>query len=354
MRDTDAHGRRDKETTDGHIASETVKLPSWDEAFPHFIATAVVMAMLLLMSRLLFRDRPGSPNDVESESITVIFIERPTIPAPKHPASSATESSEWAKPSVAKAKHDRALIDLPILEPGKVADPSLLQKLYTSEGRVRLPSGMRESPIFSDKRPPGTSGDDAPSRTDRLLKRPMAVQYRETRFEKGWMSDGTLGDVAARKLGQSLQGLNGLSKAILGEDQPAQARPPPDVPFNPALHERPSDLGSEATGNAYKAAPIAFEKAPDLKGEASRRIRQAVKKLMADHADCEVSRLQRFLAPVQTHLADLERAEYSLAHGADSIQAEHLLPRIADLAYDQSRRALWHADHELANCRNVP
>jgi len=184
----------------------------------------------------------------------------------------------------------------------------------------------------------------------RLFERPKAIGYRETRFEKDWASDGTLGDLAAQKLGRPLQSLQGLSKLVMGEDQPAKARPPPDVPFNPMLHERPSDLGGAATGDAYKAAPIAFEKAPDLKGEASRRIRAKLGELEKRRAGCDQKRLQGLLAPARAYLADLERAERALAHGADPIQAEHLLPRVADSAYDQARRALWYAEHQLTAC----
>jgi hypothetical protein len=40
-----------------------------------------------------------------------------------------------------------------------------------------------------------------------------------------------------------------------------------------------------------------------------------------------------------------------MARGADPVQAEHLLPRTADSAYDQARRALWYANRQLASCK---
>ena len=36
--------------------------------------------------------------------------------------------------------------------------------------------------------------------------------------------------------------------------------------------------------------------------------------------------------------------------GADPVSAEHLLPGLADSAYDLARRALWYADRKLASC----
>lgn len=197
--------------------------------------------------------------------------------------------------------------------------------------------------------PPGTPNERELAKAKQVLERPNPIDYRGTRFDKDWVSDGTAGDIAAQKLGKRMES---IGKLIFGEDtQPAAPRPPPDVRFNPGLHERSGDLGSEKTGDAYKAAPIAFEKAPDLKGEASRRIRQAVSDLEKHHAGCDPARVKTLLAPVQSHLADLQRVEYAMARGADPVQAEHLLPRTADNAYDQARRALWYANRQLASCK---
>lgn len=316
-----------------------MKLSLSDDAFPHIVATVVTAAMMLLMGRLLLWALDDRPVETEDESLRVIFIERmrgssgialqPRAPAQSRaaPTTAAAESRSVRQPEKAPTQ----------------APSSLIGKLYTRGGRIRLPAGVSIDPLRSTARPPGVPDE----RARRLVERPNRIDQRQTRFDKDWASSGTLGDLAAQKLGRRLEGLEGLGKLVFGEDQPARARPPPQVRFNPALHERPSDLGSEVTGDAYKAAPIAFEKAPDLKGEASRRIRAKLGGLEKRYAACDQGRLRRLLAPVRSHLADLERTEYAMAHGADPLQAEHLLPGIADTAYDQARRAMWYAEHQL-------
>lgn len=141
------------------------------------------------------------------------------------------------------------------------------------------------------------------------------------------------------------------ARLIHGPDiQPAQARRPPEVAFNPSLHERKSDLGSEATGDAYKAAPIRYEKAPDMKGEASRRIRVALGALEQRYPRCNAQQRRQWLAPVMTHLDALQRAEYRFNNGADPVEAEHSLLSAADSAYDMARRALWDAERRMKMC----
>lgn len=141
------------------------------------------------------------------------------------------------------------------------------------------------------------------------------------------------------------------ARLIHGPDiQPAQARRPPEVAFNPSLHERKSDLGSEATGDAYKAAPIRYEKAPDMKGEASRRIRVALGALEQRYPRCNGQQRRQWLAPVMTHLDALQRAEYRFNNGADPVEAEHSLLSAADSAYDMARRALWDAERRMKMC----
>jgi len=179
----------------------------------------------------------------------------------------------------------------------------------------------------------------------RVFERPNPIDYRPTRFDKDWASDGSLGDVAVQGIGNAMKKLLPKSK-----HQPAVARPPPDVRFNPGLHERPGDLGSEATGDAYKAAPIAFEKAPGLDGEASRRIRRAIGELEQRRAACPAAQRRVLLQPVLDNLDALQRVENAMAKGADPIQAQQTLPRAADSAYDLARRALWYADRKLAVC----
>lgn len=141
------------------------------------------------------------------------------------------------------------------------------------------------------------------------------------------------------------------ARVIHGPDiQPAQARRPPEVAFNPNLHERKSDLGSEATGDAYKAAPIRYEKAPDMKGEASRRIRIALGALEQRYPRCNAQQRRQWLVPVMTHLDALQRAEYRYNNGADPVEAVHSLLSAADSAYDMARRALWDAERRMKMC----
>ncbi|MFT4248276.1 MAG: hypothetical protein QM581_09595, partial [Pseudomonas sp.] len=221
-------------------------------------------------------------------------------------------------------------------------------QLYTRDGRVRM--GEVVNPLDSGYAavPPGMEDKRALDKARKLLERPNPVDYKSTRFEKDWVSSGTLGDVAVQSLNRGMKVING---AIWGKEVEAvKARPPPDVRFNPALAENKADLGSEATGDAYKSAPIAHEDVPDLKGAASRRIREELAALEAQPSACDGARRKQLLATARTHLADLERVEHVLAHGADPIMAEHLLPRQADSAYDLARRALWYARKQWTLC----
>jgi hypothetical protein len=332
-----------------------------DEFVANVVAVVVTATILLLMGRQLLRGPQLLPRD-EAERMRISFIERaseprplpPPLPPPA-PASPASLSSpanpardpaiEPPRPTVATPPPSR-----PRSAPTP-ASPALAAKLYTREGRAKLPPGMASDPLAPAPAatPPGTPNERELAKAKQVLERPNPIDYKQTRFDKDWVSDGTLGDIAAQKLGKRMAS---IGKLVFGEDtQPAAPRPPPEVRFNPGLHERSGDLGSEKTGDAYKAAPIAFEKAPDLKGEASRRIRQAVSELEQRHPGCDPARIKALLAPVQTHLADLQRVEYAMARGADPVQAEHLLPRTADSAYDQARRALWYADRQLVACK---
>ncbi|QWF19764.1 hypothetical protein KME82_11735 [Lysobacter capsici] len=223
--------------------------------------------------------------------------------------------------------------------------------MYAADGQIVLPAGVAVDPMRKpDTDPPGGANDRGAKQAQAIFERRNPIAPEEgTVFGGEWESDGTLSEVATKKL------KTGLKRVIAKlphrkQVQEVRARPPPPIRFNPALHERPSDLGSEATGDAYKAAPIAFEKAPGLQGEASRRVRKWVGELEARAAGCDRQRLKTLVAPVLTHLADLQRAEYAAARGGDPIQIEQLLPRTADMAYDQARRAVWYADKKLSDC----
>ena len=206
------------------------------------------------------------------------------------------------------------------------------QRLYGRDGNLALP---REGTDSRQK-----------SATERVFEHrdELATGVGERPLEKmvsGMFEDKekppTLGQIGARLIhGQEIQ--------------PAQARRPPEVAFNPSLHERKSDLGSEATGDAYKAAPIRYEKAPDMKGEASRRIRVALGALEQRYPRCNAQQRRQWLAPVMTHLDALQRAEYRYNNGADPVEAEHSLLSAADSAYDMARRALWGAERRMKMC----
>src|SRR5690606_6940621 len=115
--------------------------------------------------------------------------------------------------------------------------------------------------------------------------------------------DGSVGDVAAQSIAR---GQKKVAEFLMGKDiQHAEARPPPQVAFNPARHERPSDLGSEATGDAWKAAPVSDEPAPGLDGSASRALRGQVAELERGHGRCPRERLETLMDPVREALAQL-------------------------------------------------
>ena len=197
-------------------------------------------------------------------------------------------------------------------------------------------------------RPPGQTNERELRRAEELLYRRNPIVVEENRFSKDWVTDGTLGDVAAEGMGR---GMKKIAKAIFGEDiQSPVARPPPEVRYNPALYEQRADLGSEKTGDAYKAAPISYEAAPGLDGEASRRIREQVAALETAYGRCDRARLQRLMQPLLAHLDELQKAEAAHARGADPIRAQHMLPNVANGAYDMARRALWYADRQMAGC----
>lgn len=327
-----------------------MKLAFPDDSASRLIAAATAMAIVLLMGKFLLR-APYVASSADEPKLRVRYIQRessPQIPPPPMlpPTSLATTRSEKAR-AVAPgedARNPRPQATVPVTAPQ--AD-----RLYTRTGQVRLPSEVAVDPMASTAavNPPGLPNERELERARKLLYPPNPVEVKETRFNKDWATDGTLGDVAAQKMGD---GMKAIAKQIFGEEpEPAAARPPPEVRFNPRLHEQTADLGREETGDAYKAAPIAFEKAPDLVGGASRRIRQQRDAVLKRHAACDSRQIQRLMAPVQTHLGELEGVESAMTHGADPVMTEHMLPRRGDSAYDLARRALWYADNRLAGCK---
>lgn len=275
---------------------------------------------------------------------------RPALPVPPAPTRSrpATVAASVAATAAVHPRPTDAGRDAPAPVTAAPASPrppepaSPASRLYTSDGRIRIAADADVTGL-----PPGTAPGLESARDQekarRILERPDPINYHPTRFDKDWKSDGNLFQLADQALDGAMKKLKGKH----GGDQPAIARPPPQVRFNPALHERQEDLGSEATGDAYKAAPIAFEKAPDLKGGASAAIVAAMAELERDFPGCAAQR-KALLGPVRERLQALQHIEHALAHGADPVMAEHLLPQQADQAYDMARRALWYARDRLA------
>ncbi len=315
-------------------------------------AAITLLILLLAASVLLHVPRSLPPEDSEPAMRLRLIapphaVSRPGVDkrasAPATPPDTIAPragASHTEKPNPAQMPEPPR--DKPVL----AAPTSLARQLYAADGHLRVPDDALAA--TSARPPPGSLARDprAEAQAKRVLERPNPIDYKPTRFDKDWASDGTLLDLATQQAGQALAGMFGKKH----RDESRHARPPPDVRFNPALHERPDDLGSEATGDAYKAAPIAFEKVPDLKGEASRRIRAGIAELRSRRAGCGSAALDRWLSPAQAHLNELQKVEYKLADGADPVSAEHLLPGLADSAYDLARRALWYADRKLSNC----
>ncbi|WP_162455207.1 hypothetical protein [Pseudoxanthomonas kalamensis] len=302
-------------------------------------AVVVVLVLALLLS--LLRLGPEGGSGADGERIQVRFLRPlPTYagPVPRQPADTAVAPLAQTPAIPAPAARIAARPDSrDEAASTTIATTPAAEGLYTRQGQVRIADAVELTPEFA-AHPPGVTNERERHQAERVLERRNPVEYRETVF-----------DQAKRDLAG---GQSRIEEIIFGKDRQAiAARPPPEVRFNPALHERSADLGSEATGNAYQAAPIAFEKAPGLDGEASRRIRSGIAEVEKRHAGCDGARRQHLLEPARRHLADLERTEYAHAHGADPVQAEHLLPRQADSAYNLARRALWYARDQLQACR---
>lgn len=326
------------------------KRTSWDETFAHRAGAALFTVLVLaMMFRVLLHAPTPSPH-ADDSALQVTFISRAPPPAPRSVTPDELPPPTAPVPAAPSERPRPPTPQVATNTPPPPAGERMAATLYSRTGGARLTDATAVDPFAEpDASPPGTENARELARAKKVLERPNPIDYKPTAFDKDWATDGTLGDVAMQGIGRGMKKLN---KVIFGPDiQPAKARPPPDVRFNPALHERQQDLGSEATGDAYKAAPIAFEKAPGHEGEASRRIRDALAELQSQTAACEPARMQPLLATVRTHLGELEQVERAYAKGADPVMAEQLLPRQADSAYDLARRALWYAREKTADCR---
>lgn len=330
-----------------------------DESASRIIAAATATAILLLMGKLLLRG-PMLPAAQHDDALRVTYLERPrwspSMPPPEDARRprEATRSPDVSTPPRATTQGEMLPRDVRRPPPAVPPENRIVDRLYDRDtGRARLPPQARVDPLASAEppaNPPGLPNERELKRARELLypPNPIEVDPDDGPFGGTWASDGTLGQQAARKLGD---GLAAIGKKIFGEErQTVRARPPPDVGFKPQAYEQASDLGREETGNAYKAAPIAHEKVPGLSGEASRRIRTAMEALQKRAASCDAVKMQKLMATVRTHLTELEQVEYALAHGADPVMAKQMLPRRGDTAYDQARRALWYTENQLGAC----
>ena len=320
-----------------------------DDLLPRIAAAAATAVLLALSARLLLDAPRGSaPAPAEQPArLRLAFVPRDPGPAAAAvaPATPAPAPAAAADARSGPASRIPAPASAPAPAPRR--GPSARALVYDAEGRVRLPEDDEWETAQAPARAPGVGAPPEPARDP--LQRENPVDYRGTRFEGAWTTDGDLADVTAQQIARAQKK---LAELMLGKDiQHAQARPSPEVRYNPARHGRPSDLGSEATGDAWRAAPIDYQPAPGLDGEASRRIRAQVAELERGLGGCDPARVRRLMAPVLQGLEDLQRAERAYARGADPIRREHQLPNAANSAWDQARRALWYAGEQLAGCR---
>jgi len=297
-------------------------------------AAVVALAFMLGVTRLMLQVPALPPVNEQTRMQLRWLLPAAATPEPALPQQPAQVAVATAVPSSSLPATRRQLEGTPVAPstpaaPAPVAatpQASWSQRLYAKDGTLAVPAA-------ADTR--------QKSAAERVFEHrdELATQVGE-RATANLFSGERAGTRQKRS-----------ERLLYGEDiQAAEARRPPDIAFNPRLHERPSDLGSEATGDAYKAAPIRYEKAPDMKGEASRRIRVAIGALEQRYPRCNADQRQRWLGVVQQHLDALQRVEYRYNNGADPVEAEHSLLSAADSAYDLARRALWDAERRMKMC----
>ncbi|WP_238389747.1 hypothetical protein [Pseudoxanthomonas koreensis] len=315
---------------------------------PRALALCGSVLLLALAGKLLLGPvRTTLSMALPEERIRLVFsVRAPEAAPPESPdAPRATGQRRPGVPRMDRAAPAPAPPSVPSGTRAAVQPPRV--QLYGDDGRPYVPAETRDQWIRPPTAVPGLPRAPTQAAVD-PLHRPTPVQPRTTRFAKDWISDGDIADVTAQEI---MRAQRKIAKFLLGKDiEHARARPSPEVRFNPARHERAGDLGSEATGDAYKAAPIDYEPAPGLDGEASRRIREQVAALETAYARCDRTRLRALMQPLLLHLDELQKAEAAFARGADPVRAEHMLPNAANAAWDLARRALWHADARMAGC----
>ncbi len=300
--------------------------PVWNRA----VAGVAAIAVVSFLARLLLHMPERAPLADESR----IQLRWLVPPGAELPVATPPLSAAIAPQTIA-AEQEAPQPSLPTTPASTIAEQAPIASKDEKNGVALL--------YGSDGRPVVPAASDGRQKTQVEI----AFEHRDE------LATG-VGERATANLFNGKVAGTGQSRAqrlIYGRDiQAAEARRPPEVAFNPALHERKSDLGSEATGDAYKAAPIRFEKVPDMKGEASRRIRVAIGALEGRYPRCSAEQRSRWMAPALAQLETLQRIEYRFNNGADPTEAEHTLPSAADSAYDQARRALWDAERRMKTC----
>lgn len=279
------------------------------------------------------------------------------LPQSRDPSPQSRLQLRWRLPAAPLTPTDAAPLASPVLQPAAAPRPPPMTA--DTPGGGSLPRADRVLPPAaaraSDASPRSLYGSDgqvvlAPQSVRQGRQQSNAERVFEHRdaLATGVGERATANLFSGRRAGTRQKRVESL---LYGEDiQAAEARRPPDIAFNPSLHERPSDLGSEATGDAYKAAPVRYEPAPGLDGEASRRIRAALGDLEQRYRRCSPAQRSQWLAPALAQLEALQRVEYRFNHGADPVEAEHSLRSAADNAYDMARRALWDAERRMKAC----
>ncbi|WP_313256329.1 hypothetical protein [Stenotrophomonas acidaminiphila] len=304
------------------------------EPLSHRIGAGLAtVAILCLAGRVLWQV-PEPAAEHRQQRLQVRWLARAAEPVPAPSHSSLPATTRVAAPAVAPPPFPADVRRPPVPTPPPAASSppvpaaGAARRLYAADGGIALPDD-----VAARARTPGKD-EQLFTHRDELA---TGVGERAT---AGLFSKRAAGTRQSRR-----------EKWLYGEDiQPAQARRAPDVAFNPSLHERTADLGSEATGDAYKAAPIRHEPLPGLDGEASRRIRTAIGELERRYPRCDDAVRRRWFATTLQQLDALERLEYRYRHGADPVEAEHTLPSAADSAYDLARRALWEAERRMKTC----
>lgn len=298
-------------------------------------STASAMDVVLIDRIVRIEPAPAASAPVARPADTAASTSKPPSPRTE-PARVPEEATRSAPPPTA------VVLPTPESNPAVAAAPP--NRWLLPDRFSMRPRNAPADPALAPKpRAPGDPSERSQYYAKKLLERRNPLGDQPPPLHD-WFDD-------AKTAGKGQTLSKRIAEALYGKDiQSAKARPPPATRFRPELHERPSDLGSEATGNAYKAAAIGYEKLPGLEGEASRRIREAIELLLKLPTGCERQTVEGWLAPARKHLTELERAEYAYGHGADPIRREHMLPRAADTAYDQARRAIAYAEGRLAGC----